>query len=181
MNKEYTRVEFFAGSTIEDAVKELFSYQENGINAYGEFNGVTLYSDSVTLDNAYQAITGKTKKAFDEAQQKWQDDYTQKKNEHESKIPELTSFWMERGREVLPEEKWALWDQIVPIRLGDLYRGMELGNCLDIIAALNRGESLDKAKEIIENQGHSFMSFGLVCAMVKEFCQNGEEFVAYVR
>ena len=50
-----------------------------------------------------------------------------------------------------------------------------------IVKELNAGCELDKAKEIIEAQGHSGMSFGLVCSMVKSFCNRGSEFVAYVR
>ena len=38
-----------------------------------------------------------------------------------------------------------------------------------------------QAKKEIENQNHSGMSFGLVCAMVKEFCSRGQEFVEYVK
>ena len=73
------------------------------------------------------------------------------------------------------------WAKCVPIRLDDLYRGMELGNCLEIVDQLNKGKQLEEVKPLIENQGHSGMSFGLVCSMVKSFCDRGNEFVAYVR
>jgi hypothetical protein len=53
--------------------------------------------------------------------------------------------------------------------------------CLDIVRQLNLGIKLDVAKDIIESQGHSGMSFGLVCSMVKSFCDRGNEFVSYVR
>lgn len=43
------------------------------------------------------------------------------------------------------------------------------------------GCELEKANEIIEGQGHSGMSFSLVCSMVKSFCNRGVEFVNYVR
>ena len=69
----------------------------------------------------------------------------------------------------------------MPIRLDDLYQGMELKCCLDIVSELNKGCSLDEAKTIIEGQGHSGMSFGLVCSMVKSFCDRGQEFVSYAR
>jgi hypothetical protein len=66
MNKKYEQVDFLLGSTIEQAVNELLSYREKGKLAVGKFNGVTLYSDTVTLDSAYREITGKTKTEFDE-------------------------------------------------------------------------------------------------------------------
>lgn len=58
---------------------------------------------------------------------------------------------------------------------------MELGACLEIVTELNNGCDLDKAKSIIENQGHSGMSFSLVCHMVKAFCNRGGEFVEFVK
>ena len=83
--------------------------------------------------------------------------------------------------EVLTKDKWEYWDEIVLIRLGDLYHGMELGCCLDIVKILNNNGTLDEAKEKIESQGHSGMSYGLVRAMVKEFSSRGTEFADYVR
>jgi len=62
-----------------------------------------------------------------------------------------------------------------------MYKGMELGNCLDIVMKLNSECKLDVAKEMIEDQGHSGMSFGLVCSMVKSFCDRGDEFVKFVK
>ncbi len=80
------------------------------------------------------------------------------------------------------EEKYReLWAKCVPIRLNDLYQGMELSSCLDIVEQLNNGKQLKEVKTLIKNQGHSGMSFGLVCSMVKSFCNRGEEFVNYVR
>lgn len=181
MNKKYEEVEFFAGITVEQAVNDLLSYKDEGKLVCGEFNGVVLYSDTVTMDSAYQKITGKTKVEFDKSQQEWKENYDRKKKKHENEIPELTKVWMKKGREVLSEDRWGYWDEIVPIRLNDLYRGMELGASLDIVRILNNNGTFDEAKEKIECQNHSGMSFGLVCAMVKAFSDRGTEFVEYVR
>lgn len=56
---------------------------------------------------------------------------------------------------------------------------MELGNCLDIVEALNNDCDLDEAKKIIDDQGYSDMSYSLVRVMVKSFCDRGEEFYNY--
>jgi hypothetical protein len=89
--------------------------------------------------------------------------------------------WIERGKAILDEKYHKLWEKCVPIRLSDLYEGMELGATLDIVKELNSGCELDKAKEIIKGQNHSGMSFGLVCSMVKAFCDRGNEFVNFVK
>lgn len=181
MSKNYKEINFGAVSCVEDAVNDLLIYKEKGMLACGSFNGIVLYSDTVTMDNAYSEITGKTKGDFDKGQQEWKENYNKEEREHKERIPRLSKAYTKIGREVLTEDKWEYWDKIVPIRLGDLYHGMELGNCLDIVKILNNNGTLDEAKKEIEKQNHSGMSYGLVCNMVKEFCSRGLEFVNYVK
>ncbi len=181
MDKNYKEIEFMIGSNIESAVKELLKYKEKGILVYGDFNGHTLYSDTVTVDGAYMEIIGRTKAEHDKSQKEWKENYDREQREHKESIPSLSKEWMQKGREILTEDKWEYWDKIVPIRLNDLYHGMELGCCLDIVKILNNNGTLDKAKKVIESQYHSGMSYGLVCAMVREFCNRGNEFVEYVK
>ena len=176
----YKEIQFLIGWSIEDAVMELLSYKKKGELVRGEFNGHMLYSDKVTVDGAYMEILGCTKAEHDKKQQEWRDNYDKELREHEEKIPTLTEKWIEEGHKVLDEKYWSKWDECVPIRLGDLYRGMELKCCLDIVKPLNEGCSLSEAKAIIESQGHSGMSFCLVRAMVMVFCDRGEEFAEYV-
>ncbi len=180
MTKNYRKIEFGFGD-ISSAVKELSQYKESGELVYGEFNGQKLYSDIDDEDSAYKKITGKTKAECDEANKKWHEEYEENERKHKEAIPELTKEWIKKGNTILDEKYRELWAKCVPIRLGDLYHGMELGNCLEIVEQLNKGESLAKVKPIIENQGHSGMSFGLVCLMVKAFCDRGAEFVNYVK
>jgi hypothetical protein len=148
---------------------------------YGEFNGQRLYSDIDDLDSAFKKVTGKTKSEFDEARQKEHDEYEAENKRHEQAIPELTKEWIEKGNAILDEKHHELWAKIVPIRLKDLYKGFELGACLAIVKELNSGCELETAKKIIEDQGHTGMSFGLVCSMVKSFCDRGAEFASYAR
>lgn len=175
--KIYREIEFGFGN-IESAVKELKSHKDL---VCGSFNGKILYSDIDDLDSAYVKITGKTKSEFDEAERIRHEEYKAEEKKHKEAIPNLTKEWIEKGNAILDEEYRELWAKCVPIRLGDLYRGFELGATLDIVKELNSGCELQKAKDIIESQGHSGMSFGLVCSMVKSFCKRGDEFVKYAR
>ena len=181
MNKNYIEIDFIIGSTIERAVNKLLIYKEKGMLACGDFNGTILYSDTVTMDGAYKELTGKTKAEFDKGQQEWQENYDREQREHKERIPSLSKEWMKQGRKILTKDKWEYWDEIVPIRLNDLYHGMELGCCLDIVKILNNNGILDEAKEKIESQGHSGMSYGLVRSIVREFCDRGQEFVDYIK
>lgn len=180
MKKNYKEIDYL-GNNIESTVKSLIKYKEKGELVCTEFNGVMLYSDTVTMDDAYISITGKTKAERDKAHQEWIENYEKAEREYQKSIPSLTEPWKNKGREILSESKWEYWDRIVPIRLGDLYHGMELGCCLDIVKILNNNGTLDEAKAMIDSQDHSGMSYGLVCSMVREFCDRGQEFVDYVR
>ena len=59
MSDEYTEIKVPLGSTVKDAVEKLLTYQHE---SYAKllFNGVWLYSDTVTLDSAYLEVTGLT-------------------------------------------------------------------------------------------------------------------------
>ena len=177
MKKNYREIEFGFGG-IESAVEELKSYNEL---VCGSFNGQMLYSDIDDVDSAYVKITGKTKAECDEAARIRHEEYEEQQRKHKESIPDLTKEWIEKGNTILDEKYREDWAKCVPIRLSDLYQGMELKACLDIVIELNNGCSLDEAKSIIENQGHSGMSFSLVCSMVKSFCDRGNEFVSFVR
>ena len=176
---EYLKMESWGN--LESTVNELLDYKNKGILVYTDFNGTILYSDTVTMDDAYLKITGKTKAEFDKAQQDWRDNYEREEREFKAQIPKLAEELKKKGREILAEDKWNYWDKIVPTRLGDLYHGFELGCCLDIVKILNNNGSLEEAKQEIQKQGHSGMSWGLVCLMIKEFCERGEEFVEFVK
>jgi hypothetical protein len=162
-------------------MQDLARFKERGELVCGSFNGQMLYSDIDDLDSAFKKVTGKTKAEFDAHCEKEHLEYEENQRKHKEAIPELTKEWIEKGNQILDEKYRELWAKCVPIRLGDLYRGMELKCCLDIVIELNNGCTLDDAKAIIESQGHSGMSFSLVCSMVKGFCDRGVEFASYAR
>jgi hypothetical protein len=64
-DEKYEKIEFTPGSKIYQVVNVLLGYKQFRKLAYGKFNGVTLYSDTVTMDDAYKKITGMTKMEFD--------------------------------------------------------------------------------------------------------------------
>ena len=166
---------------LDEAVTTLIRYREKGELACFNFNGHMLYSDIVTLDSAYMEVCGRSKHEFEQERKKEMEEYQRQKEEHKKQIPRLTKEWIEKGHKVLDKKYWNKWDECVPIRLDDLYEGMELGDCLDIVSALNNGVKLEEAKKIISKQSHSGMSYGLVVAMVETFCDRGSEFAELAR
>jgi hypothetical protein len=65
MGKNYEKLKLTLGSTIEDAVELLLHHRSQGKFVSVKFNDITLYSDTVTMDDAYIQIVGKTKAELD--------------------------------------------------------------------------------------------------------------------
>lgn len=175
----YLELHFVCGTTIEEAVNELLQHKESGQLAYGDFNGRLLYSDTVTLDSAYQEITGQTKLEFDMERQKEKDEYEKNRNIFLENLNKSIMKWKKKGYEILTEDKWPIWDNIVCVRAKDIYEGMELDASLDIIKIL-KDSSFEKANEKLDSQGHSGMSYAIVCSIIKDCADNGKEFIKFL-
>ena len=183
MKKEYTKIEFTVGDKLSEAIEILREHKEKNILVFGEFNGHKLYSDMEDIDDMdaiYKRVVGKTKKELDEEQKKYLENLKKEKEEHNNSIPEKILYYNKLGKEILDEEYHELWEKCVPIRLGDLYRGMELDCTLDIVKELNEN-GFEKAYEVLCNQGHSGMSHGLVVSMIRSFHKNGNEFAEFIK
>lgn len=177
--KEYVEIELFCGDDVESAMERLASAAENGINAYGKFNEHILTSD-MTIDEAYFLVVGKTKVEYDKDEQAWFERCKREEEEYKAKIPELIEKWKAEGRKVLSEDKITRWDEILLIRLNDLYREADLKSCLEIIALLNNGEPFDVVKCALDAQGHSGLSYMLVRAITRELANRGNDFYNYL-
>lgn len=145
-----------------------------GIEFVFSFNG-TKISSSDTVDEAYVKVTGSTKAELDAQLKAKHDEYVREEEEHKARIPELTEKYVEEAKGIIREDKEDFWEKVVPVRLGDLYHGMELGATLDILREWNTSRSTGACRTIIENQGHSGMSHSLVCRMVATFAKGSEE------
>lgn len=175
------RIEFGAGQGLDAAYQDL---QKNA-PCYGEFNGRTLYSTD-GLDDIYINITRKTKQEFDEYLHQEREDYERKEAEFKACIPKLTEEYRERARGIIPQEHLEFWDKIIPIRLQDLYHGMELDCWLDLIAVLNdesksKEDRMKEGLQMFINQGHSGMSAGLVLSSLCRFHALGRELAEYIQ
>lgn len=182
MKIKRVEVEFMAGDTIEETIQQLKNVaNKHDTQAYGSFNGKEITSD-MSIDDAYILITGKTKEEQEKAYQEYIDRLKQEEAEHKKNIPSLEKEWIDKAKGIIREEKIDRWNNIVPIRLGDLYRGMELRCTLKLVEMLDIDNcTLDEAKEEFYNQGHSGMSAGLMFSMMREFCIRGNEFVDYIK
>lgn len=174
-------IEFYGGQSIDCAYQML---QECGEPCFGIFNDKKIYSTD-TIDEAYTKVLGTSKFEFEERMRKEQEKHEQEEAEFKAKIPLLTDKYRIRARGIIADEHLEYWDNIVPIRLNDLYHGMELDCWLELISELNKFEN--NKEEIFRacynlfcKQGHSGMSARLVFSGLKRFHSLGNELVEFI-
>lgn len=175
------KIEFYGGQDLDSAYQDL----QRNAPSYGEFNGKVLYSTD-TIDEIYTKVLGMTMQENKEYWRKQDEEYERNEAEFKARIPQLIDEYQKRARDVIPEEHLEYWDKIVPIRLNDLYHGMELDCWLELITVLNdvSKEELDRfeiCRNMFLKQGHSGMSAGLVFSGLQCFHPLGEKLVMYIR
>ncbi len=173
-------IEILGGVNLDKAIALLKKESEKvGEPCFCEFNLKRIYSTD-TVDEAYMKVVGTTKAEFEDRQRKWKEEYDKKEQEHKARIPELTEHYREQARGLVVDSELEYWDKIVPIRLSDLYHGMELEQVLDCCKimrdeSLVLAERLEKAYDVFMSAGHSGMSASLTMAMLRRFCPHGME------
>ena len=176
---EYQEIYIPCGESFDCAIQKLYAQKDLDRKVCIHFNGIWLYS-SKTIDENYKIYTGMTRDESIAESERLRAEYREqaKREEQEFKaqIPQLIEENIRKGHEILDEKYWNEWDEVVPIRLNDLYRGMELGATLELVKLLNEGEEFEKVNEVFKAQGHSGMSYSLMKSMVSTFCDRGKEF-----
>ena len=173
-------VEFYGGQNIDNAMSMLYKEADKTHEVcFGTFNCQTLLSTD-SIDETYVKVTGMTKAEQEKYMQDKRDEYERKEAEYKAKIPELIEEYKQKARGLVLNSELDYWDKIVPIRLGDLYHGMELEQTLEICAImrdekLTYDERLHKAYKLFMDSGHSGCSAHLTANMIKRFCPNGAD------
>lgn len=176
---------FTAGMSIEDAICFLNDCSKNdGNECYGVFNGKEIFSTE-SEDEIYKKITGNNKNEFNK---KLEEDIAEHKridDEFKRRIPFLIDEYIQKADGIIPVENIPLWNKMVPIRLNDLYRGMELDCWLDLIKIMNSDKTDEEIMVLCKNQfneqGHSGMSASLVLRGLEELHHKGKIVADYIR
>ena len=164
------------GSTLEEVVRALIQFRAKGEDVYFDFNGTVLKSSDVTFDNAYLAVTGMTYAECQENEKRRIEKWKQEDEEYKKSIPNLRKQYLVDSLHLISPEQIDEWVKVMDARLSDLYKGFDLASAIEIMKALDGGASIETAKNIIDNQGHSGMSYGVVRLVVKQFSPRGQEF-----
>ena len=166
---------YFCLGHISEAIEKLRDVEEP---SFIDFNGIKLLS-SDSEDQCYIKVTGKTKDQLDAEKEERVKRIEKERQEHKERIPALIERYLSESEGLILVSMQHKWREVLPIRLGDLYRGMEIGATLDI-AIHTKDYNFGLANEVFKSQDHSGMSYCLVKSMVGEFAINGKEFVKYL-
>lgn len=161
---------------LEETVTALQEAKEKGEHVYCKFNGYELDSDTVTMDSAYEAITGDTREVFLEKLEKEREarvkEIETRKEEFAAKAPLL----IEQGEKIIFPEKHSEWAEYIDISANGMYYGKDVEAALEVMEKLANGASMDEVKETFFGQGHSGWSEEIVRQVVTEFSSRGPEF-----
>lgn len=182
LKKQYKEIQLPALRYLSQAIEYVRTINPNIIGTnlvYAMFNGHPIYSDNLDVDEIYSRVCNNT----GNKQKEIELDYEKAEKEFQKKIPTLAKKYNALAKGVIADDKLDQWYEIVPVRLRDLYHGMELDATLEIIKELNKATDSNnhfaEAKNIFDKQDHSSLSYGLMCAMLNMFAPNGVEFVKY--
>lgn len=187
MEKEnIIKIDLYAGCTIDKAYELLKKAEtESGKKAMAKFNGHEIYSYE-TLDEMYLKIMEMTESEAKEKHRQYMKELEEGNSMHISHIPELTVKYRERARGIIPEHLLSDWDDCVPIRLNDIYKGLELECCLNILSALSdekitKQQRFKQCRELFYEQGHSGCSAEVLFSLLKYFHPLGAELVCFIK
>jgi hypothetical protein len=168
-----------AGQTLENAYNEMKRLaEESNKRVEAEFNTYSINSD-MSIDDVFLLITDKTYIQWLDYRQKQREEEKRKEEEFQNKLPELIEKYKQEARGLVIDSQLDYWDKIVPIRLNDLYQGMELGETLKYCKMM-RDESMPledrlvKARQDFINSVHSGMSRSLMLKMIHTFVPDGD-------
>ncbi len=173
------------GQTVEDAFRQMRGYKKRtGEDCFVKFNNRTLYSYD-SKSTCYIKLTGMSKKEYDRVIKEDIRKYKKKKRRFQSRISKLIKVYKKKARGIIAEEYLEVWDNAVPIRLEDIYHGLDLKCMLELVQVLNREDPEEDrfkaCKELLESQDHSGWSYHLVSKSLALIHKDGEKFVEYLK
>lgn len=91
-------------------------------------------------------------------------------------------IYIEKGKKLLPKDKWPKWEKTVKERISSIWDGLELTHFLQIQTILvnNKKGSFEEAKRLIDSQGHTGASWNTICKLISSFSEDGASLVDYL-
>lgn len=169
-------LELYVGDSIDTVVKRLLEAKVEGKHVFCNFNGVKLYSDSVTLDSAYTEICGCTKAEWDERRKKDHEELVKSLEEDKKRAIENIPSQIERGKALIYPFRHDSWAELVKASAEGDYHGLMTENAIEIMTAIEEEKPMDEILKIYEEQGHSGWTYSVTRHIIMTYSRNGYPF-----
>ena len=170
------KIELCAGYSIDTAVKRLLEAKAEGKHVFCDFNGVKLYSDSVTLDSAYTEICGCTKAEWDERLKKDIAESEKRMEEDRKRATDNIPNVIERGKSLIYPFRHEEWAMLVEADANGDYCGLITTDAIEIMTAIEEEKTVGELVEMFKEQGHSGWSASLTRNVIMTYSRNGYPF-----
>ena len=174
-------LKLYAGDSIDTVVKRLLEAKAEGKHVFCDFNGVKLYSDSVTLDSAYTEICGCTKAEWDERLKKDIAESKKRMEEDRKRAIENIPNVIERGKPLIYPFRHEDWAKLVEADANGDYCGLITTDAIEIMTAIEEEKPVEKLVEMFKEQGHSGWSASLTRNVIMTYSRNGYPFYKATR
>lgn len=168
------KIEFTDKDNIESIVYTLLAHKARGEKVYTEYLGHILYSDTVTMENAYKEINDNSNYA--RRVDVYLDNEKRRKvleEDAREKIPE----WLSKGNELISKDKHKKWKDVIMTRSMDLYHGCDLDVFLNIMKDIEDNKDM---ATIVDNYillGYSPTFKAFVNSLITDFCEKKDLFM----
>lgn len=179
--EEPKKGEVMAGSHMSEAIDDLYKAYLNGEHVTVDFNGEPMNSREIGelgIDRAYEKYFGYDKEGYKEHTRlerearsaKYKLEQFDKEYAAKKEVPKL----IEESADLIKPDTNGEWRECLDIRAKDLYHGTDSRSAIDLMKAHSQGASQEDLKKMLDEQGHSGSSYGMVMAIIKHFYKAGD-------
>lgn len=95
-------------------------------------------------------------------------------------LAESIPHWIKQGEKLIYPQRSQKWQDCVKIRANDLFNGTDLDCALEIMKLLEKGDTLEHARDLLKKQNHSSLRYARVVSLVTNFSKRGTEFYKFI-
>lgn len=176
-------ISFPCGTTIDEALKllrdtakEYSTFSPTVVCA--DFNDITLTS-TMTDDEAYLAITGKTKAQHKKEQQEYFDSIKRSDEAYRDKFTDTLKMYKEVSKKYIKLEDFKDFCKDLDEYLNIGYRTFIIDCLFEVISIAKRDTELEdiiaEVRDKVDKQGHSGNTAYQLYKLVRKYCPHGED------
>lgn len=175
MKEDAHEIPLFWNISFDEAVRCLLERKKEWWNWFINFNRKRLYSFDIENENdAYLQFYWKTKFQVEMEREKAHQEYEARKKREQLETIEKIPWWIEEGKKYINESKWLDWEKYVNSSARDMYYWRDIDLTLELLKLIDNWEPWKTVQEVLDNQGHSNISYRIFRDRVVYFSKKWE-------